>query len=86
LAVEVSDATLGFDLSGKAALYARAGIVEYWALDINAHRMIVHRDPKLGKYVSAVAYSANESVASLTASRAWLPVKDLFPEEVLAAF
>src|SRR5260370_978463 len=30
LVVEISDSTLGFDLTVKAALYARAGIVEYW--------------------------------------------------------
>lgn len=36
LLVEVSDATLDFDLGPKARLYARAGIPENWALDIHA--------------------------------------------------
>jgi hypothetical protein len=36
LAVEISDTTLGFDLTTKAELYARAGIVEYWVVDVAA--------------------------------------------------
>src|ERR1051326_6987229 len=35
LVVEISDSTLGFDLITKAALYARARIVECWVLDVN---------------------------------------------------
>src|SRR6266699_1568078 len=67
LVVEVADSTLGFDLTRKAALYARAGIVEYWVLDVAGRRIIVHRDPRGGRYASGVAYSANESVAPLAA-------------------
>jgi Uma2 family endonuclease len=48
LVVEISDTTLGFDLTTKAELYARAGIVEYWVIDIQAKRIIVHRDPREG--------------------------------------
>src|SRR5579859_6250576 len=33
LVVEISDSTLGFDLTIKAELYARAGIFEYWVVD-----------------------------------------------------
>ncbi len=33
LIVEISDSTL-FDLTTKAWLYARAGILEYWVLDV----------------------------------------------------
>ena len=34
LIVEVSDTTLDHDLGPKARLYARAGIQEYWVIDI----------------------------------------------------
>lgn len=34
LVVEVSSSTLGFDLTTKAQLYARAGIQDYWVLDV----------------------------------------------------
>lgn len=39
LVVEVSAATLAHDLGRKAALYARAGVPEYWVIDVEA-RMI----------------------------------------------
>lgn len=76
--IEISDTTLGFDLRTKAALYARAGIVDYWGLDIAGRRMFVHRDPWQGAYTSVEVYNADESVALLAAP-------DL-PLQVSAAF
>ena len=78
LAIEVADSTLGFDLRTKAALYARAGIVEYWVLDIGGRRMIVHRDPQGERYASVAAYGAEESVAPLAAPDSLLRVGDAF--------
>jgi Uma2 family endonuclease len=77
LVVEVADTTLHFDLTVKAALYARAGIVEYWVLDLNGRRMIVHREPEAGIYKSVVAYRENERVASLAAPDHHLLVSDV---------
>jgi Uma2 family endonuclease len=79
LVVEISDSTLGFDLKTKAALYARAGIVEYWVLDIPAHRLIVHRDPRNGLYQSITVYRSDESVAPLAAPHSEFRVGDAFP-------
>jgi Uma2 family endonuclease len=76
LVIEVADTTLRFDLRVKAPLYARAGIVEYWVLDIPGRRMIVHRDPREGQYASVVAYSAEESIAPLAAPESPLRVAD----------
>jgi Uma2 family endonuclease len=80
LVIEVSDSTLGFDMRTKAGLYARAGIVEYWVLDIPGRRMIVHRDPQAGRYASVVAYAAEESVAPLAAPDSRFRVNDAFLE------
>ena len=79
LVVEVSDTTLYFDLNAKARLYARAGISDYWVLDIGGQRMVVHRDPQNGRYTSVVAYSIDESVAPLAAPDSAFRVKDAFP-------
>ena len=76
----MADSTLGFDLTTKAALYARAGIVEYWVLDVAGRRMIVHRDPQAGGYASVVAYGVEEGVAPLAAPESWLRIKDAFPD------
>jgi Uma2 family endonuclease len=80
LVVEVSDTTLSFDLKVKAALYARAGIADYWVLDVSGRRLIVHREPLSGKYTSIVAYSEQEEVAPLAAPHAMFKAADAFPE------
>lgn len=78
LIVEVSAATLRFDLTVKAALYARAGIAEYWVLDLNQRRLGVHRDPQLGGYQSVVWYGEKESVSPLSAPGAQFVVGSPF--------
>jgi len=78
--VEIADTTLAFDLTVKAALYARAGILEYWVLDLTGRRLIVHRDPKGGGYASVTAYSEHESIAPLSAPGSIFEVRNVFPE------
>jgi len=68
LLVEVADSTLPYDLSVKARLYARAGIVEYWVLDLNNRRLIVNRNPAAGQYSSVVSYAEHETLAPLAAT------------------
>jgi Uma2 family endonuclease len=67
LVIEIADSSLAFDLSTKARLYARAGIQEYWVLDVAGGRLIVHRNPASGKFASVVAYGENETIAPLAA-------------------
>jgi Uma2 family endonuclease len=66
LVVEISDSTLGFDLTTKAELYARAGIIKYWVIDLAARRLIVHRDPREGLYLSVTAYGGHEVASPLS--------------------
>ncbi len=79
LVVEVADTSLQFDLTTKAALYARAGVAEYWVLDVVGRRLLVHREPVAGRYASVVAYSEGESVAPLAAPEQPFRVADAFP-------
>jgi Uma2 family endonuclease len=67
LLIEISDTTLGFDLTAKASLYARAGIPEYWVFDVAFRRLIVHRNPASGRYSTVSAYTDQESVAPIAA-------------------
>lgn len=67
LVVEVADTTLAFDSGVKASLYARAGVADYWILDIPGRRVLVHRNPQAGVYESVAAYSEHERVAPLAA-------------------
>ena len=77
LLIEISDSTLGFDLTRKAALYARALIPEYWGLDINGRRLIVQRNPSEGRYGSVIAYAEDEEVSPLANSQAIIRARDL---------
>jgi Uma2 family endonuclease len=79
LIIEVSDTTLQFDLGVKASLYARAGIVEYWVLDVTNRSLIVHREPESGRYRSVAAYNESEKVAPLASPQHELLVGDIFP-------
>jgi Uma2 family endonuclease len=61
----------------NAALYARTGIPEYWALDLNGRRLIVHREPGGSVYKSVIAYSEQERLAPLAAPEREVLVADL---------
>lgn len=78
LVVEIGDSTLKFDLSVKAALYARAGIAEYWVLDVAGRRLIVHRNPAGSTYTSVAVYAENEYVAPLAAPQSRFRPADAF--------
>ena len=80
LLIEVSDSTVQFDRTTKARLYARAGIVEYWIIDINSRKVIVHRAPDAGIYTSVVAYAENEPIAPLAAAHAEFRAVTVLPD------
>lgn len=46
LIVEVADTSLPYDRDVKAPLYARAGVPEFWLLDLNGESVRVHRQPR----------------------------------------
>ncbi len=46
LVIEISDSTLQTDRDVKTGIYARAGIAEYWIVDLNARRLEVRREPR----------------------------------------
>ena len=77
LVVEISASTLQYDLTIKAALYARAGILEYWVVDVRNGCVVVHTAPIDGRYQSTV--TCHDSVAPLAAPESWLKITDLFP-------
>ena len=79
LVVEVADSSLRFDLTVKAALYARAGIEEYWVLDVNNRGLVAHRNPAAGHYTSVEYFKETESVPPLAAPTSALPVSEMLP-------
>jgi Uma2 family endonuclease len=76
LSIEVADTSLRFDSTVKRDLYARAGIPEYWVLDINARRLIVHKNPVEGKFQEVITLPEN---ASVSIGGAQITVSQLLP-------
>lgn len=78
LLIEISNSTLAFDLSAKARLYARAGIADYWVVDVQSRRVIVHRAPANGTFQSVTVHTATESIRPLAAPESALKLASLF--------
>ena len=79
LVVEVSDSTLAFDLGAKARLYARAGIEDYWVLDLPQRQLHIHRAPQNGTYTQVTVHGPSASVAPLAAPSSSVLVSSLLP-------
>jgi hypothetical protein len=79
LVVEIAATSLNFDLTVKAALYARAEVFEYWVLDVVGRRLLVHRNPRSGAYADIFVYGEHERVSPLAAPDALFRVADAFP-------
>lgn len=79
LAIEISVSTLAYDLGRKADLYARAGIADYWVLDVDGRRLIVHREPRDGKYQNIEILSDADSIAPLEKPDASTLIAELLP-------
>jgi Uma2 family endonuclease len=84
LIVEVSESSLGLDRTYKASLYARAGVSDYWIVNLIDRLVEVRRDPvraptaPLGwRYRSVRRLAAGDVVAPLIAPRARIRVDQL---------
>jgi len=77
LAIEVSDSSLQTDLQEKAALYAEAGIVEYWIVDATASGVHVNRHPRGTIYTDRSIANRGEKVSPLAAPHAVLDISEL---------
>ncbi len=77
LLVEVADSSLDFDTNEKQLLYARAGIRDYWVVDVNGRRLLVYRDPQAGDYSSQQTLGPADAVSPLAAPAARVRVADL---------
>jgi Uma2 family endonuclease len=79
LLIEISDTSLDTDTKIKKRLYARAGISEYWIMDI-PHRCIrVCREPEGDEYKLVRIFSETEEVSSPSAPGVSVCLKNLLP-------
>jgi len=86
LVVEVAESSLAFDRDHKGSLYARAGLTEYWIVNL-VHRVLeVYREPIADaaeafgwRYARREVLDAHESVTPLGGPSVPIPVADLLP-------
>ncbi|HEX9940399.1 MAG TPA: Uma2 family endonuclease [Thermoanaerobaculia bacterium] len=79
LVVEVADSSLYHDRKRKGRLYARAGIPEYWLLNLVKGCLQVYRNPKDGVYTTRFVLRAGDTVSPLARPEASIPVASLLP-------
>lgn len=79
LAIEVGKSSLARDRSLKAALYAAAGIPEYWIVDVEDQSIHVHADPSRDVYKKTSVVSNAETVTATRIPSVTIPVSDIFP-------
>lgn len=82
LRIEVSDRTLKWNKNLKAPAYARAGIAEYWILNLNDRQMLVFREPGADGYASQQIISAAETIAPLAFANCQICVGDCLKPEL----
>ncbi len=81
LLVEVADSSLRFDRQVKLPLYARAGIAEFWIVDVQRRVLEVHRTPAGNGYAEVVAYTPADQVALALAPEIVVMLSLVFGEE-----
>jgi Uma2 family endonuclease len=63
LIIEVANTSLAYDRTVKGPLYARAGIAEYWIVDLNGERIEVYREPSEAGYRAMRFYVRGEHLS-----------------------
>lgn len=86
LVVEVALASLGLDRTRKCRAFARAGVPEYWIVNLVDRVLEVHREPvrledprRRWGYRSVQALGPDNAVSPLAAHTARVAVADLLP-------
>jgi Uma2 family endonuclease len=86
LVVEVALSRVRFDRDHKGSLYARAGLAEYWIVNLQDRRLEVYREPvpdagsAFGwRYGTALTLGVTERIAPLAVPTASVAVADLLP-------
>jgi len=69
------------DLFTKRDLYARAGVPEYWVVNIPNRELIVHRGLRDGRYQQITALSENDTASVACMPEESIPVRLVFDDE-----
>ena len=79
LVVEISRSSLQIDREVKAVTYARAGVTEYWIVNLVERVLEVYREPAGETYRQKQTFTPGATVSPLARPDARIPVADLLP-------
>lgn len=79
LVVEVADSSLQYDREQKARIYARAGLADYWIIDVQERRVFVLREPGPAGYGREDLYPQETILAPLAFPQVQARFERLFP-------
>ena len=79
LVIEVSDTSLNYDRNVKVPLYAGAGIVETWLVNLESDYIEVYRQPSPEGYQQSVIFRRGDKIAPVSRPDLELNVADLLP-------
>jgi Uma2 family endonuclease len=86
LVVEVAESSLAFDRDHKGSLYARAGLADYWLVNLMERVLEVYREPVADVsaafgwgYAGREVLDSRRSVSPLAAPSSPIAVADLLP-------
>lgn len=84
LVLEVADTSQHHDRKRKARIYARAGIADYWIVNLRLDLVEVLRDPLNGWYRTRITAARGETVSPQARPEAAIAVDDLLPRSPAA--
>ena len=77
LVIEVADSSVEYERQTKGPMYARAGIADYWILDVGRDHVVVHRNPTESGYATTRVYRRGESISPLAFPNLALSIDDI---------
>ena len=79
LLVEVADTTLYTDHKQKASAYAKAGVADYWVLNVSKRQVHVFREPDSENYQQKTLLNEDAVLSLVAFPEIEIPMTQLFP-------
>ncbi len=93
LVVEVAESSLHFDRAIKGSAYARAGLPDYWIVNLIDWRVEVYRRPSVDRsaelgwrYLDVEVFGPGASIMPLARPNVRIGVSDILPEALRRAY
>ncbi len=79
LIIEVADSSLKLDCETKSKAYSKAGIIDYWVLDVVSRQLHVFRQPTEDGYQSEEIFGSDRTISPLEFPDLQIGVFEMLP-------